>query len=76
MNLAQIKNGEEAVVIQVNAEENIRARLRMLNVCPGAKVKVVKRSLLSSSLLLEADGVRLGLRRELAENIRVLHRGL
>lgn len=74
MNLAEIKNGESAIVIRVDTEENIRQRLRMLNVYPGEKVKVVRRSLLKSSLLLEMDGIRLGLRRELAERIRVIRK--
>lgn len=72
MNLSQVKNGEYATIIQINTEESVKQRLKMLNVCPNAKVQVVKRSLFKSSLLLEVNGVRLGLRREIAEQIKVL----
>lgn len=76
MNLSQIKKGESAVVIRVDADQNIRERLRMLNVFPSAEVKVVRYSLFRSSILLEVGGIRLGIRRELAEHIGVLRREL
>ena len=76
MNLAQIKKGESAVIIRVDAERGVRERLRMLNVFPGSEVRVVRHSLFRSSLMLEVGGIRLGLRRELAEHIGVLRRGL
>ena len=44
----------------------------MLNVYENATIKVVGRSLFKSSLLLEVKGIRLGLRRELAEKIEVV----
>ena len=72
MNLSQIKNGESATVIQVTTEESIKQRLKMLNVYPSARIKVVKRSLLKSSLLLEVEGVRLGIRQDLAKQIKVI----
>lgn len=74
MNLSQIKNGESVAIIQVVTEENIKQRLKMLDVCPGSKVTVVRRSLFGGSLLLEVNGVRIGLRRELAEQIKVLRK--
>ena len=55
MNLSQVKNGEYATIIQINTEESVKQRLKMLNVYPNAKVHVVKRSLFKSSLLLEVN---------------------
>ncbi len=72
MNLSQVQQGEYAVVIRVHTQERIKERLKMLNVYENAKIKVVGRSLFKSSLLLEVGGIRLGLRRELAEKIEVV----
>ena len=72
MNLSQVQQGEYATVIQVHTQEGIKQRLKMLNVYENATIKVVGRSLFKSSLLLEVEGIRLGLRRELAEKIEVV----
>lgn len=74
MNLAQVKKGESAVILRVDAEQSIRERLRMLNVAPGMRIKVIRYSFFKSSMLLESDGLRIGLRRELAEKISVMQR--
>ena len=74
MNLAQVKKGESAVILRVDAEQSIRERLRMLNVAPGMSIIVIRYSIFKSSMLLESDGLRIGLRRELAEKISVMQR--
>ena len=74
MNLAQVKKGESAVILRVDAEQSIRERLRMLNVAPGMRIQVIRYSIFKSRMLLESDGLRIGLRRELAEKISVMQR--
>ncbi len=76
MKLSEVKNGTVATIVQVDTDDVTRQRLKMLNVYPNASVQVIKRSLLNSSILLEAGGVRIGLRQEIAEKINVISQGV
>lgn len=55
----------------VTTDELTGERLRMLNVGVGAKIRLLKNSFFGRTYLIEADGVRLGLRRSVAEKIFV-----
>lgn len=66
-----MKAGEYARVERVGTDELTGERLRMLNVDVGAKIRLLKNSFFGRTYLIEADGVRLGVRRSVAEKILV-----
>ena len=69
--LDSLRAGECAKIEEITAPGEVRERLKMLNVFPGANVRLVKAVFFRSTYLLEANGVRVGLRRNLAARIRV-----
>jgi Fe2+ transport system protein FeoA len=71
MTLNGLKTGECADVISVDAEKEMKERLRALNVCAGARVKILKIGFFGSSILIEAGGARVGMRKNVAEKIFV-----
>lgn len=52
-----------------DAPAEVRERLKMLNVFPGAEIRLIKSVFFGSTFLLEASGVRVGVRGGLAEKI-------
>lgn len=71
MKLTQLKNGEKCVIREVNAESRLKTRLKMLNVYEGEKAEIIACSPLKKNLLLLVGGLRVGIRKELAERITV-----
>ena len=67
-----LRAGESAKIAEIAAPDDVRERLKMLNVRPGAEVTLVKAVFFRSTFLLNAGGVRLGLRKSLAEKISVI----
>lgn len=61
--------GERARILKIDSAPEVRERLKMLNVFPGAEIRLLKTVFFRRTFLLEADGVRLGLRRDLAKKI-------
>lgn len=70
--LNELKAGECAVVVKIETDKDVRERLKMLNVFVGAKVRMVKTAFFKSTFLIEADGVRVGMRKNPAEKIFVV----
>lgn len=71
----QIGKGKSATIIRVKTEEKMRMRLRMFDIYPGMRVKVVRRSLFSGSILLEINGSLVSVGKEIAERISVMRIG-
>ena len=76
MDLMQVGKGKCATVIRVKTEEKTRMRLRTFDIYPGVRVKVVRRSLFSGSILLEINGALVSVGREIAEKISVMPIGV
>lgn len=71
MTVLNLKKGEEAEVVKVNAAGAEGARLSALGLKTGAHVQVLSYSLFKSSVLLGLGAVRLSMRASLAERIEV-----
>lgn len=69
MKIADMKAGESAKVVAVEAEKELKGRLAMLNIYPGAAFTLVRRAPFGGGIMLEAGGVRLALRKGVAERI-------
>lgn len=66
-----LRAGERARIVKIDSAPEVRERLKMLNVFPGSEIRLLKTVFFRRTFLLEADGVRLGLRRDLAKKIFV-----
>jgi Fe2+ transport system protein FeoA len=71
MTLNCLKTGDKAEVVCVEGEKEVKERLRSLNVYSGARVRLLKIGFFGNSFLIEADGVRVGMRKKVAEGIFV-----
>ncbi len=71
MNLDELKTGQSANICAVNVSGKLSERLNMLNIFEGAKVTLLRRAPFGGGFLLEAGGVRLALRKNIAEKIQV-----
>ena len=71
MKLSELSAGDTAVITAVSADELLRARLASLNVAAGKEVRVLRIAPFGGGMLIEADGVRLALRRSLAQTVAV-----
>lgn len=69
MKVSEMKAGEGGIVTDVRAGEALKGRLAMLNIYPGAAFTVVRRAPFGGSVMLESGGVRLAVRKSLAEKI-------
>ena len=74
--LKQLRAGECARIENIDAPAEVRERLKMLNVFPGAEIRLIKSVFFGSTFLLEASGVRVGVRGGLAEKIFVRAEGV
>ena len=57
--------------MKIETEQDVKERLRMLNIEAGTRITMLKKAFFGSTVLVEADGVRAGMRKELAEKIFV-----
>lgn len=71
MKLNQLKESETCVIREVNADGKLKTRLKMLNVYEGEKAQMIGNSPLKKNVLILAGGLRVGIRKELAERITV-----
>lgn len=69
--LDSLSAGEWAEVLRIDADVEVKERLKMLNVFCGSKIRLLKKCFFGQSLLIGADGVRAGLRKNLAKNVYV-----
>lgn len=64
--------GKSGVVLAVHTRAPLAARLKMLNVYAGGRVRMLRRAPFGGGFMLDAGGVRLALRVSVAEEIDVL----
>ena len=70
--LNELKAGENAEILGIEADKDVKERLKMLGVFPGARVCFLKRAFFGQECLIRADFVRIGMRRNFAEKIFVV----
>lgn len=68
MELASLRNGEQGMVSGIFVDEKLKNRLKMCNLQVGKKVKCIRHAP-CGGIMVECDGICLGLRRELAKGI-------
>lgn len=71
MSVYELKTGEKGKIISVMAEGAAGTRLSSLGIVKGKEVTALSFSLFKSSILIECDAVRLGLRKAVALLIEV-----
>lgn len=71
MTLNRLSAGDRAEIVGIEADGELKERLRMLNIEVGARILVVKTAFFGSTFLVESDGVRMGMRKNPAEKIFV-----
>lgn len=71
MKLPELPAGTSAEIVSVLADGALLPRLQMLNLSPGKRVQVLRVAPFGGSILLDAEGVRVALRRSLAAKIAV-----
>ena len=59
-------------MVKIETDKDVKERLKMLNIFVGAKVRMAKTAFFKSTFLIEADGVRAGMRKNPAEKIWVV----
>lgn len=71
MTVYDLKAGETAKIIKINAKGGAAERLNSLGVVCGKRVTALAFSLFKSSVLIGCGTVRVGLRKSLAELLEV-----
>ena len=71
MTVCDMKKGMKAVVLKVEGAEAVRERLRFLGIYKGAKVVLLKVSLMKSTYLVQAGSSRAALGRDVAAGVFV-----
>ena len=71
MTVCDLKRGSGAVVLKVELPEEMRARLRYLNVYKGAKIALLKVSHFTKTSLEQAGSAKVVLDRATAAGIRI-----
>ena len=69
--LNELKSGEYAKILSVDAEKDVKERLRMLGIAPNEKVKMLKKIFFGRECLLQTAFGRVGMRRECAQKIKI-----
>ena len=71
MKLSEMKRGERAVIVAINASEDLKMRLRSFGVVRGSELSVEAYSLANSTIEIMVDDTLIGLRSAEAEEIEV-----
>lgn len=71
MTVFDLKKGDCARVTRVNTDGGARSRMDALGLVAGARIEVLGYSLFRSGVLISFGGVRLGMRKKVAETIEV-----
>ncbi len=70
--LNELKSGEYAKILSVDAEKDVKERLRMLGIAPNEKVKMLKKIFFGHECLIQTAFGRVGMRRECAQKIKIV----
>ena len=71
MNICDLKRGNKAVVLKVDHDEVLRARLASLGIYTGAKLTLLKASPLRHVYIVLAGSTRTALSKEVAERVHI-----
>ena len=71
MTVFDLKKGDRACITRIKVDGNARFRLDSLGLSVGTHIEVLGHSLFRSGVLITFCGVRLGMRKKIAENIEV-----
>jgi ferrous iron transport protein A len=71
MKLTELKQGEEAVIVNIDANSELRNRLLSFGLAAGERLSVKGHSLAKQTIEIEIDGTLIALRREEADKIEV-----
>ena len=71
MTVFDLKKGDCARVTRIKVEGNARSRLDSLGLDIGTHIEVLGYSLFRSGVLISFGGVRLGMRKKIAEAVEV-----
>jgi ferrous iron transport protein A len=74
-NLTELDDGQSGTIISVMGGKNLTKRLADLGLTTGTEIRVIRRTLFSGPVQIEAAGSRLVLGRGLASKITVLLNG-
>ena len=69
--VADLKEGEEGVVVQVGGSVQLRTRLLEMGLARGARVRLVGKAPLGDPLEIKVRGASLAIRREEAKRVRI-----
>jgi len=69
--VADLKEGEEGVVVQVGGSVHLRTRLLEMGLVRGARVRLVGKAPLGDPLEIKVRGASLAIRREEAERVHI-----
>ncbi len=71
MKLSELKKGDSAKIIAINASEDLKSRLRSFGVVKGSELTVETYSLAKKTIEIMVDDTLIGLRAVEAEKITV-----
>jgi len=71
LKLSELKKNQEAAVVRVDADGELKQRLASFGLLKGANIKVIDCSLGKSTIEIMVDSTLLALRREEAQKIEV-----
>lgn len=71
MKLNELKKGEKAIVLKVNANGELKQRLASFGLIKGASVEIIDCSIGKSTIEIMVDGTLLALRASEAEQIDI-----
>jgi len=71
MLLTELRKGDRATILRVNADPELRQRLHSFGIFPGEKLTLKACSLGRQTMNIEVDGTLIALRREEAGKIEV-----
>lgn len=71
MNLTELKKGQSATIVQIDAEQSLKDRLKSMGVCKGELLTVRGCSLAKQTMEIEIEGTLIALRAVEAKKIEV-----
>jgi Fe2+ transport system protein FeoA len=69
--LEQLKDGDQAVVLEISGGYAVRQRLSHLGLHPQDKIEVIRSGYFGGPVLIEVHGVDVGIGHGMAQKVRV-----
>ncbi len=71
MQLSELKKGDRGVILQIDADSQLRNRLHSFGIIPGEELEVKGCSLARQTMEIEVDRTLIAIRKEEAQKIKV-----